>query len=195
MFNILVSKRRLRHRELRNKGNLLREFDAGDLVVVSKQVKSRGKYGIAQKLVFKTKEPYRFLEKVKPISYWLQSLPFCEGLGRPIGKVKESASMKRRLRHRELRNKGNLLREFDAGDLVVVSKQVKSRGKYGIAQKLVFKTKEPYRFLEKVKPISYWLQSLPFCEGLGRPIGKVKESASMMEKIPSTMIIHKHVYG
>ena len=87
------------------------------------------------------------------------------------------------------------MREFDAGDLVIVSKQVKSRGKYVIAQKLVFKTKGTYRVLEKVTPISYWLQRFPFCEGLGRPVGKVKESASRMEKIPSTMVVHKHVYG
>ena len=36
LFNILVSERRLRHRELLNKVNLTREFDAGDIVVASK---------------------------------------------------------------------------------------------------------------------------------------------------------------
>ena len=30
---------RLRHRELRNKGKIIREFDTGDLVIVRKQVK------------------------------------------------------------------------------------------------------------------------------------------------------------
>ena len=44
----------------------MKEFDTGDLVVVSKQVKSRRKDGIAQKLVFKTKGPYIFLEKATP---------------------------------------------------------------------------------------------------------------------------------
>ena len=87
------------------------------------------------------------------------------------------------------------MREFDTGDLVVVRKKVKSSRKYGIAQKLVFKTKIPYRVLEKVTMSSYWVQSLPFCEGLGRPRRKVKESAARMEKIPSTMALHKHVDG
>ena len=101
----------------------------------------------------------------------------------------------RRLRHRELRNKGKPMMEFDTGDLVLVRKQVKSSRKYGIAQKLVFKTKVPYRVLEKVTLSSYWLKSLHFCEGLGRPRRKVKESAARMEKITSTMALHKHVYG
>ena len=36
MFNILVSERRLIHRELLNKGDLAREFDIGDIVVIRK---------------------------------------------------------------------------------------------------------------------------------------------------------------
>ena len=55
LFHILVSERILRHRELRNKDKLMREFDTGDLVVVRKQVKSSRKNGIYQKLVFKNK--------------------------------------------------------------------------------------------------------------------------------------------
>ena len=39
LFNIMISERRLRHRELRNKGNLTREFDTGDSVLVRNQVK------------------------------------------------------------------------------------------------------------------------------------------------------------
>ena len=99
------------------------------------------------------------------------------------------------IRHRELYNKGNLVREFDTGDLVVLMEQVNSRRKYGILHKLIFKTKVPYRFLEKATPISYWLQRLPFCEDLGRPGRKVKGSAARLENIPSTMVLHKHVYG
>ena len=34
-----------------------------------------------------------------------------------------------------------------------------------------------------------------FCEGLGRPGIKVKEYAVSMEKIPSTMVLNKHVNG
>ena len=98
-----------------------------------------------------------------------------------------------RLRYRELHNKGKLMREFDTGDIVVVKNHVKSSRKDGVTQKLVFKTKGPYRVLEKAAPSSYWLQSFTFCEGLGRPGRKVKESAARMEKVPSTMVLHKHV--
>ena len=65
LFNILVSERRMIHRELRNKGKSMREFDTIDLVVVRKQVTSSIKDGIAQKLLFKTKGIYIFLEKAK----------------------------------------------------------------------------------------------------------------------------------
>ena len=30
---------------------------------------------------------------------------------------------------------------------------------------------------------------------MGRPVIKVKESAARVENIPSTVVIHKHVYG
>ena len=56
LFSILVSERRMIHRELCNKGNLTREFYTGELMVVRKQVKSSRKYGIAQKLVLKKKD-------------------------------------------------------------------------------------------------------------------------------------------
>ena len=101
----------------------------------------------------------------------------------------------RRLRHRELRNKRKLMREFDTGYIVVVRKQAKLSRRYGISQKLLFKTKGPYRVLEKDTPSSYWLQHLPFCEGLGSLRRKVKEYAKSMENIPSTMVLHKHVDG
>ena len=64
---------------------------------------------------------------------------------------------------------------FDIGDLLVVRKQVKSSTKDGIAQKLVFKTKRPYKVLDNTTPSSYWLQFLTFCEGLGRSGRKLKE--------------------
>ena len=87
------------------------------------------------------------------------------------------------------------MREFDTGDFVLVREKVKSSRKYGISQKLLFKTKGPYRVLEKATPSSYWIHSLPFCEGLWRPGRKMKTSAARMEKIPSTMVLHKHVDG
>ena len=39
LFNILVSERRLVHRDLLKKGKLVREFDTGCLVAIRKQVK------------------------------------------------------------------------------------------------------------------------------------------------------------
>ena len=55
LFNILVSEMRLRHRNLSNKGKSVKEFYIEDLVLLSKQVKSSRKYGIAHKLVFNKK--------------------------------------------------------------------------------------------------------------------------------------------
>ena len=46
LFIILVSERRLRHRELRHKGKLTRESYTGDLRVVRKHVKLSRKYRI-----------------------------------------------------------------------------------------------------------------------------------------------------
>ena len=76
LFKILLSDRSLRHMELCNKGKLMREFDTEDLVIIRKHVKSSIKYGIEDKLVFKTNGPYRVLEKAAPSSYWHQHLPF-----------------------------------------------------------------------------------------------------------------------
>ena len=95
----------------------------------------------------------------------------------------------------ELRNKVNSMREFDTGYLVVLRKRVKSSRKYGISRKLLFKTKGPYIVLDKSTPSSYWLQSLPFWGGIGRPGRKLKESAASLENIPSTVVLHNHVDG
>ena len=51
----------MKHRALHNKGKIMRKFYTGDLVIVRKQVKSSRKDGIPQKLLFKTKGPYRVL--------------------------------------------------------------------------------------------------------------------------------------
>ena len=72
----MVSESRLRHRDLRNNVNITREFYTRDIVVARNKVKSSRKYGIDQKLVLKTKGPYRFMYKAKPSSYWLQRLNF-----------------------------------------------------------------------------------------------------------------------
>ena len=85
----MVSVRGLRNRELRNKGNITREFDTGEILVLRKEVKLSIKNGVAQKLVFKTKIPYRVLQKAKLSSSWFQRLHFCEGLWRTGRKLKE----------------------------------------------------------------------------------------------------------
>ena len=58
--------------DMRNKGNITREFDTGDIVVIRIQVKSIRNDMIVQKLVLKTKVPYRVLDKATPSLYWLQ---------------------------------------------------------------------------------------------------------------------------
>ena len=57
---------------------------------------------------------------------------------------------------------------------MVVRKQDNTSRKYGIYQKLVFRTKGPYRVLEKATLSSYCLQHFPFCEGLERNGIKLK---------------------
>jgi hypothetical protein len=97
----------------------------------------------------------------------------------------------RRQRHRDLKNDSITERTFMAGDLLIVRKQVKSNADRGIAGKIVFKSRGPYRVLEQAYPGSYWIQKLPFLDGLGSTGRRVKESAARMERIPSTLVVHK----
>jgi len=101
----------------------------------------------------------------------------------------------RRLRHTELRNEGIKQIVFDIGDLVVVRKQVKSNAAKGFSAKLVFKTKGPYRVIDKVNHGSYMLQKLPFLHGMGQQGHLRKKSAARMTKIPSTLILHQKPDG
>jgi hypothetical protein len=101
----------------------------------------------------------------------------------------------RRQRHRDLKNDSITERTFTAGDLVIVRKQVKSNADRGIAGKIVFKSRGPYRVLEQANPGSYWIQKLPFLDGLGSTGRRVKESAARMERIPSTLVVHKRPDG
>jgi hypothetical protein len=101
----------------------------------------------------------------------------------------------RRQRHIDIRNEGIKQRSFDTGDLVIVRKQVQSNASKGISAKLLFKTRGPYRVIEKITPSSYKIQRLPFCRGLGRPGRFCKENVARMEKIPSTLILHRRVDG
>jgi hypothetical protein len=111
-------------------------------------------------------------------------------------KMYEILVMERRKRHRDAHNDGICERTFAIGDIVVVRKQVQSNSKTGISAKLVFKTRGPYRVLGPANPgSSYWLQRLPFCEGLGVPGRRVKEKSSRMEKLPSTLVYSKMADG
>jgi hypothetical protein len=101
----------------------------------------------------------------------------------------------RRQRHRDLKNDSITERTFTAGDLVIVQKQDKSNADRGIAGKIVFKSRGPYRVLEQANPGSYWIQKLPFLDGLGSTGRRVKESAARMERIPSTLVVHKRPDG
>ena len=55
LFNILVYERRLIHRDLRNKVKIMRDFDTEEIMVVRNQLNSIRKYGVSQKLIFRTK--------------------------------------------------------------------------------------------------------------------------------------------
>ena len=59
-------------------------------------------------------------------------------------------------------------RKFEIGDLVIMRKQVQLDAAAGVAAKLLFKAKGPYRVVEAVGEGSYRIQRLPFCQGLGQ---------------------------
>ena len=92
LLDILNTERRRRHAELRNLNAPGLEFEPGDLVLVRKKVKSDASRNFSAKQVFKTRGPYRVLERINPNSHRLQKLPFLRGLGRKGRPVKEHAS-------------------------------------------------------------------------------------------------------
>jgi hypothetical protein len=102
----------------------------------------------------------------------------------------------RRQRHIDLRNDNKKNPVFSPGDIVIVRKQVKSDASAGVSAKLIFRSKGPYRVMERIgETHSYRLQKLPFLEGMGVPGRLVKENAARMEKLPSTLILHKRADG
>ena len=101
----------------------------------------------------------------------------------------------RRLIHRDLHNKVKLMRDFDTEEIMVVRNQLNSIRKYGVSQKLIFRTKWAYRVLEEDIPISYWLKRLPLFVVPGKPRRKVKEPMTTMEHIISAMVFHKNAVG
>jgi len=105
----------------------------------------------------------------------------------------------RRLRHAELKNEARNTKIFKPGDITIARKQVQTRD--GIPAKLTFRMKGPYRVLERIKDeegndsSSYWIQRIPFLQGLGRKGKRIKESAARMEKLPSELIIQRPIDG
>jgi hypothetical protein len=101
----------------------------------------------------------------------------------------------RRQQHRDLKNEGQTERRFHPGNLVILRKQVQSKATQGFSAKLVFRPKGPYRVIDEANPGTYNLQRLPFLQGGGKPGKIVKEAAFRMERIPSTLVLHKRTDG
>ena len=101
----------------------------------------------------------------------------------------------RREYHRELKNASKNMKTFTPGELVIVRKQVKTNADAGEPAKLMIRARGPYRVLEEIRPGTYKIQKLPFAQGLGRRGKPYKESSARMEKLPSTITLHKNADG
>jgi hypothetical protein len=100
----------------------------------------------------------------------------------------------RRARHRERSNRHKTKRTFQPGDIVIVRKQVNSNAAEGKPAKLTLRAKGPYRILEEAGENSYYVQKIPAIQSLTKRLGKRrKELAMRMEKLPSSIVIHKRV--
>ena len=99
----------------------------------------------------------------------------------------------RRERHRELANAGKTQRVFQIGDLVIIRKQVQSDSDKGIPAKQKFRWKGMYRVVEKAGDGTYWVQKLPTIQGTGVPGRKQKYAATVMERVPSSLIVNKQL--
>jgi hypothetical protein len=99
-----------------------------------------------------------------------------------------------RARHRERANKHKTKRIFQPGDIVIVRKQVNSKAAEGKPAKLTLRAKGPYRVLEEAGENLYYVQRIPAIQSLTKRTGKRrKELAMRMEKLPSSLVIHKRV--
>jgi hypothetical protein len=100
----------------------------------------------------------------------------------------------RRLRHTELANRNKKCREFFPGDIVVVRRQIKSDASTGRPAKLRIKARGPYQVLEKAGDESYWIQRIPVLQELNPRRGvKQKQAAWTLERIPSSVVVHKRM--
>jgi hypothetical protein len=98
------------------------------------------------------------------------------------------------LRHTEWANRNKKRREFFPGDIVVVRQQIKSDACTGRPAKLRIKARDPYQVLEKAGDESYWIQRIPVLQELNRRPGvKQKQAAWRLERILSSMVVHKQM--
>eukprot|EP00957_Ditylum_brightwellii_P208021 15355524-Ditylum_brightwellii.AAC.1 len=103
----------------------------------------------------------------------------------------------RRERHRAMKNQLQTEKTFKTGDLVIVHKQMQSRVAEGFSAKMAIRGRGPYRIVRQAGSNLYWVQCLPFTEGLGngRAGREIKENVSCLERIPNTLIIHRRTDG
>ena len=99
----------------------------------------------------------------------------------------------RRERPREMINQSKSQRVFNPGDLVIIRKQVQSDSALGRPAKQTFKWKGIYRVLRKEGEKSYLVQKQPTLQNRSKAGKIIKYSAAVMEKIPSSLVVHKHL--
>lgn len=101
----------------------------------------------------------------------------------------------RRLQHRDLRNRFAKTRTFELGDLVIVRRLVQSSVEAGRVAKLSLKARGPYIVIRRANPGSYIVRKIPFLQGAGQRGRERKVKVELMEKLPSTLCVHKKVDG
>ncbi len=100
----------------------------------------------------------------------------------------------RRERHQQWANKNRTRREFQPGDIVVIRRQIQSDAAAGRPAKQRIRARGPYRVLEKAGEDSYWLQRIPVLQELNRRPGvRQKHAAWKLERIPSSVVVHKRI--
>mmetsp|Transcript_2602 Transcript_2602/g.3881 ORF Transcript_2602/g.3881 Transcript_2602/m.3881 type:complete len:702 (-) Transcript_2602:652-2757(-) len=100
----------------------------------------------------------------------------------------------RRAHHRELKNQTQNETVFQPNDLVLLRKQVQTSTEKGPA-KAQIKARGMYRIIRQIKPGSYEVQKIPFTQGVGRRGRLRKELAARMERLPSTLVLHRTTEG
>ena len=77
---------------------------------------------------------------------------------------------------------------------MVIRRQVTSDAQAGRPAKLRIRARGLYRILEKAGEGSYWLQQVPILQEVNRRLGvKQKQAAWRLERIPSSIVVHKRV--